>query len=309
MLRICLCAAVCVLLPACLSIGGRAPSSGITPSLGPPRALPPTFYGVNFDYGTTAAYASDPDLDQRLAALDPGTLRYPGGTGANVFSWQTGAPAKVVDGFHLTLPALAAASRATGAVPVFDLNIATSTLADQITMLQQAHSLGLPVRYVELGNEVYSGFPDVKKAFPTAADYGAAVGTDVPQLHAAFPGVLVGADGYLRPNPPLRDRDWNRLMLAAAVAHGGLPDALILHAYAAAPAGALQSSEVPSLLEEPYQEIDAIQHVIAAVPSPAPSTVWLTEYNLRPRVAASRASQPRSTTLRTASCSAPTCCC
>jgi alpha-L-arabinofuranosidase len=36
-------------------------------------------------------YASeDASFYQQLAALKPGTLRYPGGTGANFFQWKAG---------------------------------------------------------------------------------------------------------------------------------------------------------------------------------------------------------------------------
>ena len=59
---------------------------------------------------------------------------------------------------------------------MFDLNLMTpvdttnaTRLAEQVALLKQAQGMGLPVRYVELGNEFYL----------STADYDALPGRDV----------------------------------------------------------------------------------------------------------------------------------
>jgi hypothetical protein len=206
--------------------------------LGAAHSLRPGFFGVNFDYGGVSQYATDPKLDSQLAALDPGTLRYPGGTNANFFQWQPGYPVNppsgarcatraAGSGYRFTLAKLLAAYRATGAPPVFDLNVMTSTLGCQLSMLRKARQLGLPVRYVELGNEFYLSAQDYPKYFPTAADYGATVASYVTAVHSGFPGALVAAVGSL-PVATARERTWNHDMIDAAAKAGGLPDAITL---------------------------------------------------------------------------------
>jgi hypothetical protein len=59
----------------------------------------------------------------------------------------------------------------TGATPMFDLNVMTAPLSDQIAMLRSAQQVDkLPVKYVELGNEFYLCDTDYVQAFPTAQD-------------------------------------------------------------------------------------------------------------------------------------------
>jgi hypothetical protein len=194
-----------------LSVGGYGAASAITTRavtvksavtvrLGASRALPGGFFGINYDYGGASVYVKDSQVARQLAAIEPGTLRWPGGTGANYFQWRKGYPQPPsgepcaaseceADGFHFTLADVAAAYRQSGAIPIFDLNIMTSTLAQQIDMLKAAlHTYKLPVRYVELGNEFYLSRADYVRKFPTAEDYGNAVAADVKALHQAFPG-------------------------------------------------------------------------------------------------------------------------
>jgi hypothetical protein len=278
-----------------VAVAGRQPPSAsagasITAKLGAARSLPADYFGVNFDYGGASQYAAaDAKFYGQLAALKPGTLRYPGGTNANFFQWKAGVPVDPPAGscvsssassaFRFTLSDLMKAYSATRAPPVFDLNVMTSGLSCQIQMLQQAQRLGLPIRYVELGNEFYLTIDNYATYFPAAADYGTAVASYVKAVHKDFPGALVAAVGSL-PGNTAREQTWNNDMLDAARSGGGLPDAITLHVYPSYDK-ALTTSGLPGLYTEPYTELTTVSGVIGRLPVSRP--VWLTEYNLRPK--------------------------
>lgn len=273
--------------------GSSGTVPGIQVGLGQVQTLPPHFFGVNYDYGGPSSYPDDPSIDAELSQLDPETLRWPGGNGANYFQWQEGRTSvKAVKGFTFTLADLASAYHATGAIPIFDLNVMTSSLADQEQMLQAASKLGLPVRYVELGNEFYLSTPAYVKKFPTAADYGALVGAAVVQLHRMFPGVEVAAVGSVSTKSS-RESDWNAQVLESAESHGGLPDALTLHVYPDPLAGDLKGDNLRTLLKGPYHLEQEIRSVLAAWPVSPPDGAWITEYDLRPHHSAALPNPPQ----------------
>jgi hypothetical protein len=180
--------------------------------------------------------------------------------------------------FAFTLADLLAAYRATGAIPVFDLNVLTPSnrlnTENQLRMLQTAARLGLPVRYVEIGNELYGGRG--RTAFPDGAAYARTVALYVQALHAAFPGVQVGADACfaLTPDCPV---DWNRQLLAGATGSRS-PDAMILHAYPGQIYRSFGPADVSTLLAGVYQAAQTVREGVAALGG---KPVWLTEYNFR----------------------------
>jgi hypothetical protein len=168
------------------------------------------FEGTNLDYSGVAEPYGEPSVVNAVASLAPGTIRYPGGAISNYWDWQTGSvnqpPAtttttsgstKAKQGrkrtYGFTLSTLEQLTNATGAVPIFDLNVMTSTLQDQLQMLQTASQLGLPIRYVELGNEFYLSDSNYVHAFPTAAAYADLVASWAPAIRAAFPDVQIAA--------------------------------------------------------------------------------------------------------------------
>lgn len=283
--------------------GVRPPSLAgpVTARLGAARSLAGDYLGTNFDYGGASQYgAPDPKFYGQLAALQPGTLRYPGGTNANFFQWQAGLPVDPPDGscvssstssaFRFTLSDLLTAYDATKAPPIFDLNVMTSTLSCQIKMLRKAQQLGLPIRYVELGNEFYLDFDNYPAYFPTAADYGRTVASYVKAVHKDFRGAQVAAVGSLGTSTA-REQTWNKDVLNTARQDGGLPDALTLHVYPFDNT-ALTTSALPSLFSEPYTSLTSISSAVGKLPVARPT--WLTEYNLRPKHTAN--SNPAQTT-------------
>lgn len=79
----------------------------------------------------------------------------------------------------------------------FVVNMLTRNVSDQLAMLMHARDIGIPVNYIELGNEVsifcdqllqahvrqlYAEQPDNEAGFPSAAYYA----TNVTEWHSTF---------------------------------------------------------------------------------------------------------------------------
>jgi hypothetical protein len=235
-------------------------------------------YGVNYDY-VGAAEFQKANVGPLLSELDPGTLRYPGGMAANNFDWTTGMPTNGTYTYQFTLAKLEEARLATGAVPIFDLNVLAPgnqlNTTNMVNALKAAQAAGLPVKYVEIGNELYArGAP--AKTFTSGHVYGETVKAYVPVLHRDFPGVQVAADAVLGPINQ-HQRTWNSELLATATGTGA-PDALILHDYPGVIYDPFTQADVPPLLHNAYT---AIKDLTTTVASLGGKPVWLTEYDYR----------------------------
>jgi hypothetical protein len=241
--------------------------------------LPPRFYGVNFDLAGFETFAHT-DVSRLLALLRPSTLRWPGGTEADFYNWHTGLDTEKPYRAPFTLQELAAACQATGAVPVFDLNVLTpanrANPADQLAMLEQAQRLGLPVRYVEVGNELYANGPGFARAYPDGSAYARTVSIYVRALHRAFPGVKVAADAVATPQDP-RQQAWDKELLGGATG-AGAPDAYIIHFYPGLYLKHLSAANLPELFANAESSIAQLGKMASSLGN---KPVWLTEYNFR----------------------------
>ncbi|MEO8146154.1 MAG: T9SS type A sorting domain-containing protein [Bacteroidia bacterium] len=161
------------------------------------RDMQPDFNGYN---GTNTITVGQTWRDlqwqlQHFRTLRANLLRYPGGTVANYWNWREG---RFLEDYEMTsgVPGLELLDKYksanddlqhsednlsnfkisndyTGSAPIFDLNIMSSDYAYQLAMLFHAKEIGLPVRYVELGNEFYNELLHNRLAFPSVADYAA----------------------------------------------------------------------------------------------------------------------------------------
>jgi len=270
--------------------GSAAPAAGTSQSgiqvvLGASRSLTAPVNGTNLDYSGVAQPFSAPGVVAALTALRPGTLRYPGGTIANYWQWQTGTlvqpPQTMASGksqpgqtrqYGFTLQTLRSIVQETGTTPIFDLNVLTSSLADQMAMLRAASTLGIPVRYIELGNEFYLSASSYTQVFPTATAYADLVAQWAPQIHADFPDALIAAVGSL-PQASQRETSWNQTVLSIA---GADISALTLHDYAGIPGPG--STGTGAALASAYANWKHDQTVMAAIPPQY--SIWFTEYNV-----------------------------
>ena len=250
-------------------------------------ALTAPVNGSNLDYSGVGQDFAAPGVVTALRDYQGGTIRYPGGAIANYWNWQSGSvnqpaattstgrskPGRVQD-YGFTLQTLLGIVRETGTTPVFDLNLLTSTLPDQLQMLHTAQSLGIPVRYVELGNEFYLDNSNYLKVFPTAASYARSVAQWAPAIRAAFPDAQIAAVGSL-PQDTARERSWNSTLLSIA---GADINAVTLHDYVA-PIG--KDPGPAQVLAAAQTSWRSTQQVMAAVPSRY--RIWFTEFNLSRR--------------------------
>jgi hypothetical protein len=265
-------------------------------TLGPLRTLPPGLLGINGEAIIGPGVWSNPRFLSAVAALRPQAIRVFGGTPANFWDWRAGTyvrSRRVPSGLaalrthiHVTLADWARLVRESGATPVFDVNLFTSTLRSQLAMLHAAQRLGMPIAEVELGNELY--LPSYAVRFRTGAEYGRIASRWTAAIKRAFPGVLVAADAY-----PGRDTNtatvtrrelrWNSGMLTTLRGEA----AVSVHAYFASGLGPRASLASPAaaeaMLRAPARRFAALARLVARLPSGL--EVWVTEWNLFDTVA------------------------
>jgi hypothetical protein len=290
-------ATVVVLLTAAFASGCGSLHSSREPmmevSRGNSHSVVAPLEGTNLDYSGVAEPYDETSVRNAVTSLALGTIRYPGGTIANYWDWQTGsvnqppATTKTVTGeirtfpgrhrtYDFTLGTLRRLTSATGAIPIFDLNVMTSTLGDQLQMLETAARMGIPVRYIELGNELYLSNSNYLRAFPTAASYAHLVASWAPAIRRAFPNVQIAAVASASIYTA-REQHWNSALLSIA---GNDINAVTVHEYPGAPPSGSRPPSPKALLAGVTKEWEFVDETINALPLKL--SVWLTEYNLNP---------------------------
>ena len=234
-------------------------------------------------------------LRTAFSKLNPQILRFFGGSTANYWDWQTG---QYIDNPYaqqaysrqppkpVMLSDWAALANASNAVPLFNLNVMTSTLDHQLLMLQTAQdTYGLPIRYVELGNELYRDRPGAAATFPSGDVYGTLATQWIAAIKAAFPGVRVAACGHSvkNSNPNWgdpREPAWNQTMLTTLQGE----DALTFHTYwgsglSGASVVGLTDQQVGLCLSGPIKRLAGLQSFDFPY-LPTGVKAWVTESNL-----------------------------
>lgn len=214
----------------------------VTASLGGLQRDMEEFYGYNG--GSTIRYVSwdTPLFPDALKTLHAEIYRFPAGAYSNWWDWRTGwikkpdqmPPKVVLPGKYIlnyqydnTLERFKQSLDATGATPIFLLNMVSSTLDDQIALLYHAKCIGLPIKYVELGKEFYDDDPSVLAVFPTAESFAEAMYTWTREIVKHFPTARVGFNAsyeYDRfPSPHHRRISWNKKIIDILNAKGNFP--------------------------------------------------------------------------------------
>lgn len=284
-----------LVIGASTSTGVQAQPTQISVSLeGAARPLAPYFLGYNTQMLRGPSWR-DTALVQAVKLLKPGNLRYPGGTNANYWDWEQGKvradQKNLIDGMDKIknpvtygLAELQIAIEATGAVPVFNLNMLTADLESQLALLRAAKRAGLPIQLVELGNEYYLGLADYKEKFPTAGDYGRESNRWIKAIRAEFPNteiaaVAVSDKGGGKPERP-RARTWNKDLFRTLQG----ADALTLHVYAGSGlpqnnSAKLTLDDAPDILARAFGRWKRMK--AEDFPSlPQGIEAWITEYGL-----------------------------
>lgn len=259
---------------------------------GPIRHLDGAFFGFNgasIIQNPNIDLLLDPTLQRRLAGFPARLIRVPSGTAAQWIDWQSGkfvdrpdSPFSEIDPNRhpVTMADWATLLRTAKAMPVWDLNVLTSSLEDQLAMLDEATRLGLAVRYIELGNELWDARSIYPKVYPTGADYATAMNRWIPVLRARFPDAQVAVSGA-DPSDPFfstvfgaRYRDWNAQVLATI---RGV-DAIAIHPYWTLPGRIAPGSDIGATLRAGLDnwhrvEVDTLSRL------PDGMRAWLTEWN------------------------------
>jgi hypothetical protein len=175
--------------------------------------IPRLLYGFNTNNSTGDYGYDDPVFQASVADLHPGVLRFPGGTVANYYHWQTGKfdAGDADDGTGPKAPgapsgALKKLDQKRGGVvpfadfmalcirnhvsPILVVNVYTGTPEESAAWVREVKSKGYPVSGWEIGNELY--LPAYKDRFPTVASYIAVAKQHVAAMKAVDPTIKVG---------------------------------------------------------------------------------------------------------------------
>lgn len=270
---------------------------------GSPRSLSEDYVCYNspvqfFDNWTDAGMQSG------IRSLTPGLLRFPGGTISDYWDWMTGTivtddravglPQGVPSLFRNnrgqirgTLEELHLLQQSGDHKVLLTLNLITSTLEQELATLRKARDLGIPIQYVQLGNEHYFNEPNYLARFPTAESYANTVKQWIPALQNEFPGVQIAVIG-VTPPPHLssvdsRITEWNqRLLNSGALA---IADAISIHRYqlrqiTPKPGQSFELSELPIILGSARYFMDTYLQSPTIQILPGSIDIWITEYNI-----------------------------
>lgn len=256
-------------------------TAAVTATASSTRTTP--LIGLNTNAHHSVANWTLPWFRAATASLLPAVLRYPGGTTANHWDWQTGwfqaaatTPAQFAnitpkgtiraDEFQLGLTQADAEA-------LLVINVQHSTLQYEMQGLAHAEAVGVPIHLVELGNEhnIASSF----QAMPPET-YAANVADWSQAIRAAWPGVRICAVGGAPPNNP----GWHDAIFARTPAI----DALAFHIYLGAGNGD-GIFDAARALSIPFAANGGVldRYAKSGFDDPAVPTgieVWVTEYNL-----------------------------
>lgn len=234
------------------------------------RLISSGFLGQNIStsFNQTSQDWTSSLVKKAVTELAPAHMRYPGGTDANYWNWSSGwfwptythVSSTVSNPYHLnaSLDAYAALAKGASSDTLFVLNVMTVTgkpvapwvagddtlmWNDQVGMLNKAKSLGLTVKYVELGNEFSFGQmgsigKDYVTRFPQAWNYINEMNSWISGIHQTFPGTKVAVVGDpITNSSDDREKNWNSQIYQYQIG----ADAITFHFYPGVPAYANQT--------------------------------------------------------------------
>lgn len=151
-------------------------------------------YGINGNLSNSPINYSDAAFRQAIARLHPQIIRWPGGSVSNNFNPLTGT-ADDGSGTPNKIEDLALLVKEAKCEVMFVLNMVTHTLDENLQALKKAQNLGIPVHYVELGNEYNNINSPGRTVYPTATDYANACAMWIDSITQNFDSVKYCAIG------------------------------------------------------------------------------------------------------------------
>lgn len=226
------------------------------------------------------------------AAFHPDIIRYPGGTVSKTWQWRLGKTSKRDRDVPHPLNDLHTMATATGAKVVFVLNMVHASLADQLAMLKEAQKMGIPIRYVEMGNEYYLGkgpgvdgsgkHRDNVDHFPSGREYAQKVNRWAPAIRAQFPNIQIGISLLGRSvHRSVRQKNWNASVMGTIKAASY--DAVVYHVYVHLNDPSAADSRIQKRVEDLKKNMVPLQK----------KAVWITEYGVHAHSAKQAAAATR----------------
>ncbi|MEU3288663.1 cellulose binding domain-containing protein [Streptomyces longwoodensis] len=217
------------------------------------------------------SHMNDPEVASLMKRAGVGAMRYPGGSYADIYHWQTHtapggyvAPGTGFDAFMGTV-------RATGAQPVLIANYGSGTPEEAAGWVRYANvTKGYGAKYWEIGNEIYgndhygSGWEHDEHADKSPQEYARQVRAYAAAMKAVDPSVKIGAvltapgnwpDGVVGQGDP---GDWNHTVLSQVT---DVIDFVSVHWYAGgsdttADAALSRLTRLPGELREVRRQLD-----------------------------------------------------
>ncbi|MFJ8082894.1 cellulose binding domain-containing protein [Streptomyces sp. NPDC096205] len=217
------------------------------------------------------SHMNDPEVAALMKVADVGAMRYPGGSYADIYHWQTHtapggyvAPGTGFDAFMGTV-------RATGAQPILIANYGSGTPQEAAGWVRYANvTKDYDAKYWEIGNEIYgnghygSGWEHDDHPDKSPQEYARQVRAYALAMKAVDPTIKIGAvltapgnwpDGVVGAGDP---GDWNHTVLSQVT---DVIDFVSVHWYAGgsdttADAAMARLTRLPGELREVRNQID-----------------------------------------------------
>ncbi|MGC4947034.1 cellulose binding domain-containing protein [Streptomyces sp. DT224] len=219
------------------------------------------------------SHMNDPEVVDLMKAADVGAMRYPGGSYADIYHWETHtapggyvAPGTGFDAFMGTV-------RATGAQPILIANYGSGTPQEAAGWVRYANvTKKYGAKYWEIGNEIYgnghygSGWENDEHEDKSPQQYAREVRAYAAAMKAVDPTIKIGAvltspgewpDGVVGDGDA---GDWNHTVLPAVA---DVIDFVSVHWYAGgsdttADAAMSRLAKLPGELREVRDQIDRV---------------------------------------------------
>ncbi|MEU2021524.1 cellulose binding domain-containing protein [Streptomyces sp. NPDC016469] len=219
------------------------------------------------------SHMNDPEVADLMSAADVGVMRYPGGSYADIYHWETHtapggyvAPGTGFDAFMGTV-------RAAGAQPILIANYGSGTPEEAAGWVRYANvTKKYGAKYWEIGNEIYgnghygSGWENDEHEDKSPQEYAREVRAYAAAMKAVDPTVKIGAvltspgewpDGVVGTGDA---GDWNHTVLPAVA---DVIDFVSVHWYAGgsdttADAAMSRLAKLPGELREVRNQIDRV---------------------------------------------------
>lgn len=194
-------------------------------------------YGFNGN-NTNGPNWSNKQFRDSVASLNLKIIRYPGGAVSNWWDWQNGwfEKQETLGGMKNNLKNMPFNPSGLEQLKllvnqihcdvIFTLNMISRNVKDQIAMLKHARALGIPIKWIELGNEFQLNKSVGRRIYATPAQYGKTCAQWITEIKKEFPNAKISVIGG-NYNFTEDIKNWNEIVLKNAPG----ADAIVAHIY------------------------------------------------------------------------------